>query len=109
MSKEKQLNFKEDMVTSHNEQFSQDVGWQETSNLPKGWMSKEKQLKVEEERQVIDMQQQQPTKPSKAQIFRYTLIQKQEVWEKEGFLLINSRTKPQQITWLILAKPKQPP
>ena len=65
----KQLNFKETKRTSRDENSCHKDVWEDSCEIPSGRRSPEcqrKQSLLEEERQVIDTQQQQPTRNSQA-------------------------------------------
>ena len=76
-------------MASQGEMSSLKDGKQDSCNLPRGWEipeGQEKQLLLEEEKQVLNMQQEQTT--------------------SQGY---PDSTKPQPTTWLTVAKPNQPP
>ena len=128
MSKEKQPNFKEDRGTSqvdvnqlnlkeakgtsHAENSCHKDGWKDSCELLSGRRIPECQRKqsiLEEERQVIYKQHQQPTRNRQALRNQVYPDSEEGCLENGCLLLINSQTKPKHITWLKLAKPKQPP
>ena len=89
MSQEKQETSNEDQGTSTEEKPTPEDGWQDSCNLPIGWEipeGQEKQPLLLEEKQVLNMQQEQTT--------------------SQGY---PESTKPQPTTWLTVAKPNQPP